>query len=156
MKTHWRSSRHEGRLAEWSKAADCKSVTYGLRVVRIPHLPQDERNGTKDEGRLAERSKAADCKSVTYGLRVVRIPHLPQDERRVVSRHIHDLRRSLTSWTLVIHQDKISKDVRGTHAMVSRQPKAIGTRKSREADDGQAPKGEGTTGQDKRRSQSAL
>ena len=48
------------------------------------------------------------------------------------------------------------KDVRGTHAMVSRQPKAIGTRKSREADDGQAPEGEGTTGQDKRRSQSAL
>ena len=49
----------------------------------------------------------------------------------------------MTSWTLVIHQDKISKDVRGTHAMVSRQPKAIGTRKSREADDGQAPKGVG-------------
>lgn len=47
-------------------------------------------------------------------------------------------------------------DVRGTHAMVSRQPKAIGTHKSREADDGQAPEGEGTTGQDKRRSQSAL
>ena len=35
-------------------------------------------------------------------------------------------------------------DVRGTCAVVSRQPKAIGTHKGREADDGKAPKGDDT------------
>ena len=45
----------------------------------------------------------------------------------------------------MIHQKKISKDVRGTRAMVSRQTlKAVGTRKGREADEGEAPKGDET------------
>ena len=39
------------------------------------------------------------------------------------------------------------KDTRegATHAAVSRQPKAVGTHKGREADDGKGSDGEGTT-----------
>ena len=50
----------------------------------------------------------------------------------------------MTLWTLVIHQDKISKDVRGTQAAASSQSKAAGTHKGREADDGKASEGDDT------------
>ena len=54
----------------------------------------------------------------------------------------------MTSWTLV--KARINKEMRGTHAMVSRQPKSIGTHKGREADDGTDPKRGGTGAQAER------
>jgi hypothetical protein len=48
---------------------------------------------------------------------------------------------------IVDSAEEHDKDTRegATHAAVSRQPKAVGTHKGREADDGKAPKGDRTT-----------
>ena len=48
---------------------------------------------------------------------------------------------------IVDSAEEHDKDTRegATHAAVSRQPKAVGTHKGREADDGKGSDGEGTT-----------